>query len=101
MTELTFQQNELYTHPSIRQLTAEQLDQRLSAIRSRRLITAIEFQTAQNKRLDKEGGKLSEKWAKTRDAISTKLARAQEDIEKAEKLLEQLAAISSQLTILE
>lgn len=101
MHDLTFQNGPIYTHPNIRQLTAEELHNRLDVIRNRRLITAIEFQSAQAKRLDKEGDKLSEKWSKLRDRVSTRIAKATEEIEKAEKELQQLTAISNQLFILE
>lgn len=98
---LTFQTSEIYTHPNIRQLSIDQLHDRLTIIRNRRLITAIEFQSAQAKRLDKEGDKLSEKWSKLRDRISTRIAKATEEVEKAEKDLQQLTAISNQLAVLE
>lgn len=99
--DLTFQTSPIYTHPNIRDLTSNELHQRLEIIRNRRLITALEFQSAQAKRLDKEGDKLGEKWSKLRDRISTRIAKATEEVQKAEKELQQLIAISNQIANLE
>lgn len=96
-----FPSGQLYTHPNIRNLTASQLHDRLSQIRQRRLITAVEFQTAQTKRLDKEGNKLSEKWTKLAARIEARLLTANEAVKKAEHELEELGRISNQLSILE
>src|SRR5689334_16714342 len=99
---LTFSStNDLYTHPNIRSLTAEQLHFRLTATRQRRLITAIDFQTAQTKRLDKEGNKLSDQWAKLRDRISTDIVKATELLEKSEAGITKLNQLSNQIAILE
>lgn len=100
-SSFSFASTVLYTHPSIRDLTSAQLHDRLAAIRQRRLITAVEFQTAQTKRLDKEGNKLSDKWTKLSLRIDARLLSANEAIKKAEQELQELGRISNQLSILE
>jgi ABC-type Fe3+-hydroxamate transport system substrate-binding protein len=97
----TFQQSEVYTHPNIRNLTVDQLHARLTATRQRRLITAIEFQSAQTKRIDKEGSKLSDQWLKAHDQTLTQLAHATAAVEKAEKLIAKMQQLSNQLAVIE
>jgi len=98
---LTFNQDAVYTHPNIRNLTHDQLHQKLDMIRNKRLITAMEFKTAQEKRMDKEGLKLSEQWAKLRDRTLTRMAKVNEELDKAEGEIRKLIEISNQLSHLE
>lgn len=100
-SDLTFTSSPLYTHPTIRSLSSEELHERLGAIRVRRLLVAREFQSNQLKRLDKEGSKLSEKWTKLSARIETRLNKVTDEIIKAEKELEELGRLSNQTSLLE
>ena len=97
----SFTQGELYTHPSIRDLSQDQLRERLTRIRNRRLVAAIEFKTKQHVRLDNEGGKLAEQWTKLRDRLSTKLAKWEEEADKIDEELQKLEKLSNQLSLLD
>ena len=92
-----FTKGSIYTHPSLRDLTQDQLHERLSRIRNRRLVAALEFKTKQHVRLDSEGSKLSEQWSKLRDRISTKLAQMEEAVDKIDDDLLKLEKLSNQL----
>lgn len=92
-----FTKGSIYTHPSIRDLTQDALRERLNRIRNRRLVAALEFKTKQHVRLDSEGSKLSEQWARLRDRISTKLAQMEETVDKIDDELLKLEKLSNQL----
>lgn len=96
-----FQKGELYTHPSLRDLSQDGLRERLNRIRNRRLVAAIEFRSKQHTRLDSEGSKLSDQWNKLRDSLSTKLAQWEEAADKIDEGLQKLEKISNQMKLLE
>ncbi len=102
MTEqLNFNQSPIYTHPSIRDLSANELHERLTRLRNRRLVAALEFRSKKLDRLDKEGTKLSEQWGKLVDRLSSKIAKLEEDIDKVDDELKKLEKLSNQIKVLE
>lgn len=91
----------IYTHATIREVTHSELVERLTRIRQRRLIAAIEFKSASQLRIAKEHAKLVEKWEKLAAKLSKVEYSIVEQIDKFEKEINQLIQISNQAKILE
>lgn len=102
MTEDTlFTESKLYTLPDIRAHTIEQLQDRLEIIRQRRLVTAIEFQSKMEHKLNKEGHKLTEQWTKAAARIAKKIEDINADFAVIDKELQKLTELHHKLSILE
>ena len=91
----------LYTHPTLRTTTQEELAGRLEAIRARRLVAAIEFKSAEANRLAREHATLGAKWTALASKLSKHEYAIREQIEKFEKELNQLIQLNNQMATLE
>ncbi len=91
----------IYTHPKIREKTHSELLERLEQIRGRRIVSAMEFKTALQHRLEKEHDKLSDQWTKLAAKLSKKEFSIREDIEKFEQDVNKLIQIHNQASVLE
>lgn len=93
--------SELYSHPRLREITHEQLLQRLEAIRDRRLITAIAFKNAEEKKAAKLAAQLDEKWQKLDERARRYLEKAEEELDKADRTIKQMVETSNHLVLAE
>jgi len=92
---------EIYSHPTIHEKTHDELLFRLDQIRNRRLVAAIEYRTAAEKRMEKENAKLTDQWEKLRDRLQAKIIKLDMDINDIEKGIQKMTEISHKIKLTE
>lgn len=100
-TDLTFDDNALYTPPDIRKVEIATLSNRLETVRQRRLIAAVEYQKKATARVDKEANKFAEQYTKLRERLEKKMTSIREDLDAFDRDLNKLIDLSNKLAITE
>jgi hypothetical protein len=92
---------EIYNHPNIRELAHDELIDRLSDIRNRRLLAALDFKAAHEERMQKLSTKFSEQYEKSYERIRLRLLKMADDIDRTDSDINKLIALSHKLTMTE
>jgi len=91
----------LYIHPNIRNLTADKLHLMIEANRQRRLITAIEANTARQRNLSKMIKRDAEKYTKIGDRLVTRLAKIEAALSQCDADLNNMQKLASSMGLVE
>lgn len=91
----------IYTHPDIRTLSHEKLLSRLQNIRDRRLVNAIQYESARVARAHKAGATLQLQWEKINETNRLALYKIDDALDKFEKSLSKQIEISHKISLVE
>lgn len=91
----------LYTHPDIRNQTSTAYMEKLTRLRQRRLVAALEHRNLAMKKIEAEKSKLGSKWVKLEARLAKKLVSIEDDLIKLERDLETLAQYNHQIAFME
>lgn len=92
---------EIYTHPTIRSQTHDWLMQRLQETRDRRLVVALQYESARKTKLQQLSYTLSAQWEKQRDSCDNKLQKIDEELDKLERGISKMIEIAHKLSLTE
>lgn len=103
LTEVVEEEPEgkLYTHPTIREKTHDQLLFRLEAIRNRRLMAAIEYKADSDRKRALASAKLLSQYQALNDRNRQKLNRIEELIEDIDRSIGKQIELSHKINLME
>lgn len=91
----------LYTHPTIRSERHEYLLNRLQQIRDRRLVTALQYESARVDKLQRLNATLSAQYEKVDERNRLDLVKVDELIDKLERGISKQIELAHKLTLTE
>lgn len=89
----------LYQHKNMRDMSAEELRLMINGKRDQRLITAIEAQTAREKKITKLSAKDHEKYTNIGNKLITRLAKISELLDACDTDLNTMQGLSNNLDL--
>ena len=92
---------QVYQHPNIRDLSMNDLLDRLDNIRNRRLLAALDYRQAHEAKMLKLGTKLAQQWEDLDEKNRLKMLKITNDIVALEKSVEKQQLIHHKLTMAE
>ena len=91
----------IYTHPTLRTKSHDQLLIRLQGIRDRRLLAAIEHKSAADARQAKLADKIADQWEKLNERNKNKLAKISQELSDLEASINRQIELGHKLSIVE
>lgn len=91
----------IYQHKTARELSITEYRNIVEASRNKRLVQAIEFESARQRKNQATISKLSEKWTKLDERLANKAAAIDKALNDFDDYLNKLVEINNQLTIME
>lgn len=91
----------LYSHPTIREATHDELTARLQQIRDRRLVAAIQYEQVRKTKVEKLDARLREQWEKQDERNRLALLRVDEAIDRLDRGIQKQIEIAHNKTLTE
>lgn len=91
----------LVLQPTLEEMTTEELEARIDAVRARRIVCAMEYVAGQHLKLEEEKDKAHRKLKAHYEMLAKELARSESAIYKCEERVAQIEQLRQEIGLLE